>query len=164
MNQSAHDKLREMWSLHTKLQDSLQFYRKHAERDVPKYRGMPFVIARENFSRDGRSTYSRLARLFKNTTDEIGVGHLWNRATNQRGWDPLVVDAMDILFPAAVGGDQPEKDPTRAVRALPLLEKAVNMMGRDLSNLELSMTSDPELFDASVDEIVEEVIQRLRRS
>lgn len=163
MTQDLLNRISKMRDLHGQLQDALFFYRKYHKRDSPKYRGIPYLRASESFSRTRPSAYSKLVQLFRDTVEGVGLGHLWARAAGDRGWDPEVERALEILFPLGAAGETADRDPERPAHALPHLEHAVTMIGRDLDNLEMSLSSEPELFNPTDDEIVERVINRLRR-
>lgn len=160
MNRDPRESIDEMRDLHLKLQEALFFYRKYLNSDTPKYRGIPFVRASEGFSLSRKSTYGDLVSIFLDAVDSLGVGHLRAKVLGPGGWSAGVQRAMDILFPPS---SDAEKDPGRAAAALPILERVVDTIGRDIDGLEMSLSSDPGLFNLSEDDIIEEVIRRLRR-
>lgn len=176
MNTQTHDeRLALLRDIHGQFIDGLEFYKKFAATTNPKHKGIPYMAARDSFSSGMLYPYGRFWRLFKQTSEGMGLGQLWELAKERGGWTSHVRQAMGLLFPkgslsvkvvkdvpTTVSGE-PDKDPDRIQKALAHLEEAVQMMGSDLDQLELTLSSDPTLFNPSDDEIFEQVINRLRR-
>ena len=176
MNTPTHgNRLDQLRDLHGQFLDGLDFYRKFATTTNPKHKGIPYMAARDSFSSGMLYPYGKFWRLFKQTTEQMGLGHLWDRAKERGGWTAHIRQAMGLLFPKGNTSvkmvkdvptsftTDPTKDPDRVLKALEHLERATALMDQDLTQLESTLGSDAVLFNQSDDDVIEEVIKRLRR-
>jgi len=170
---------RRIAELHTALdqmEDSLEFYKKFVTSPNPRHRGIPFMAAAEGFGSSRYDPYGQFRRGFSSLANLLGLGHIWV-AANDRGWVVLVTQAKSILFPdvpmhvpTAKNPKPPrvQHDPKRAEVAVVYLERAIEKMRNDLSQLEMTINSDSALFDMNTDiddieEHLEEHWSRKRR-
>ena len=156
---------RRIAALHSALdqmEDKLEFYNKFLTSPNPRHRGIPFMAASEGFGSSQYEPYGQFRRNFSSLTTELGLGHMWEAARQRGGWAMLVSKAKRILFPdvpmhvPTAENPKPPKvqhDPKRAEVAVVYLERAIEKMKEDLSQLENTVSNDPQLFGGDADEI-----------
>jgi len=156
--------LDELRRLENELQSGLDFYSKFVGTANPKHKGIPYMAAADTFSTSTLHAYGKFWRLFKQVCQKSGLTSTWDKATGYGGWIYHHRRAMGILFPRAPGitkivdgyptivPDKTVKDPERASKALPHLQKMLDLINRELINIEGTLTDDPQF--ASVEEAV----------
>ena len=170
-----HPKVEELNQLILDMESGLDFYEKFVGTTNPRHKGIPYMAASDAFSSNSLYAYGKFWRLFKKVTQETGLTSLWDRASGWNGWIYKHRRAMGLLFPrnqmqTKIVDDIPtlvplkiEKDPERAMKALPFLRGMIDDMRRDLNDLETTLQSDPQFSDASIDDVMESVFSRIRR-
>lgn len=161
--------------LFEELKGGLDRYASFVNTTNPKHKGIPYLTASETFSSSPLHAYGKFRKRFKDLTQRAGLTSILSRATGWGGWTYHHSRAMGILFPRAnqetkVVMGQPtlvpakvEKDPERAKTALPHLQKMIDLISRDLIDLETTVKSDPETFTHGEDDLIESVLMRIWR-
>ena len=156
------------------LRGGLDFYMKFVGTTNPRHRGIPYMAASENFSTNPLYAYGKFLRLYKKIASTTGLTSMIDKAAGYDGWMYQHRRAMGILFPrspdktvvvddvATIVPQTVEKDPERASKALPYLQKMIDLMDRDVNNLASTIRNDPAMMSPP-EEVLEAVIRRIRR-
>lgn len=137
------------------MQDKLDFYYKFLDSPSPRHRGIPFMAASEGFGSSPYDPYGRFKEAYKELVNALGLGHLWEKARERGGWVGQLGRAKRILYPDmptfVPTPEQPKPpkvshDPERAKKAAPYLSNAIELMIRDVQELEMTYSSDPSTF------------------
>ena len=172
---SIDSDLERLRDLQGEMLGSLEFYEKFVHTTNPKHKGIPYMAATEGFSSNELYAYGKFWRLFKRVCQQTGLTSLWDSATGWGGWIYNHRRAMGTLFPKGsqetkIVNGQPTlvpqkivKDPDRAKAALPYLTKMMELIDRDLVNLETTIKSEPETFTHAEDDLMEAVMLRIGR-
>lgn len=158
----------------SELRGGLDFYTRFVGTTNPRHRGMPYMAALENFSSSPLYAYGKFIRLYKKIASTTGLTSLIDKASGYDGWMYQHRRAMGILFPKSpdktvvvddvvtMVPQKVEKDPERAVKALPYLERMIELMERDVNDLASTIRSDPAMMSPP-EEVIEAVIRRIWR-
>ena len=137
------------------MQDKLEFYQKFLNSPLPKHRGIPFMAASEGFGSSRYDPYGRFKNAYKELVDVLGLSHLWEQARGRDGWAGQIGKAKRLLYPdQTTFVPTPERpkapkvshDPDRARKAESYLSAAIELMIRDVQELEMTYSSDSSTF------------------
>ncbi len=153
-------RIADLHSAINQMEDKLEFYKKFVTSPNPRHRGIPFMAASEGFGSSPYDPYGQFRRGFSSLATDLGLGHMWEAARARGGWAMLVSKAKRILFPdVPLHVPTPENpkapkvqhDPNRAEIAVKYLDDAIKSMRDDLTQIEMSINTDPALFDSNID-------------
>lgn len=171
MNREAE--LERLEALLEEMKGGLDFYAKFVNTSNPKHKGIPYMSASETFSTNNLYTYGKFWRLFKKVAEESGLTNMWDSAAGYGGWVFHHRKAMGILFPRSpektklvddvptLVPDKVVKDPERAKKALPYLQKMIDLIESDLNDMSTTLRGDLGIMSPGEDSIMESVMTRI---